>query len=89
MDKALPSDASGAVGAKNTENISELIVMCDANGLIRFASRAFATYFGTTTEDWLGRPFSPGGGKAGVGAPAAYRTVATVGDHEFVIDSFA
>lgn len=86
MDKALPSDASGAVGATKTDTISELIVMCDANGLIRFASRAFATYFGTTTEDWLGRPFSPGGGKAGIGAPAAYRTVASVGEHEFIID---
>ena len=86
MDKALPSDASSAVGATKAENVSELIVMCDANGLIRFASRAFARYFGTNVEDWLGRPFSPGGGMAGISAPAAYRTVANVGDHEFVID---
>ncbi len=86
MDKAMPSDASGSVGVSKTQNVSELIVMCDSNGFIRFASRAFATYFGTTVEDWLGRPFSPGGGKAGIGAPAAYRTVATVGAREFVID---
>ena len=86
MDKALPSGAAGTTGANKTGPISELIVMCDEHGYIRFASRAFATYFGTTVEDWLGQPFSPGGGKADIGAPAAYRTVAAAGDHEFIID---
>jgi signal transduction histidine kinase/CheY-like chemotaxis protein len=70
----------------NDERISELIVLCDANGTIRFVSRTFAAYFGSPAENWHGCAFSPGGNAAAPGAPAAYRTVAKAGAREFVVD---
>ena len=85
MDNAEPS-AARAAGDTPTENISELIVLCDEDGLIRFVSRAFATYFGAAVENWLGRPFAPGGNMATPGAPTAYRTVAKINGHDLVID---
>ncbi|MEM9618426.1 MAG: response regulator [Pseudomonadota bacterium] len=78
--------AAGAADDNGAENVSELIVLCDAGGFIRFVSRAFAEFFSAPVENWLGRSFAPGGNLAQPGAPAAYRTVAQTGDRELVID---
>ena len=45
------SSASSALG--------ELVVLCDANNLIRFVNRNFANFFGASAADWHGRAFSP------------------------------
>ncbi|CAK9041868.1 Hybrid signal transduction histidine kinase J [Durusdinium trenchii] len=74
------------VADKAQTNISELIVICDADGLIRFVSRSFAACFGASAEKWMGRPFAPGDNLATPGAPAAYRTVAKAGGQKLVID---
>ena len=59
-----------------SKEVSELIVICDGGGRIRFVSRAFASFFGAPPEKWLGRGFAPGGETAKPGAPSAYRTTA-------------
>lgn len=78
--------AAGAANNNAAANVSELIVLCDAGGFIRFVSRAFAEFFGAPVESWIGRSFAPGGNMAEPGAPVAYRTVAQAGDRELVID---
>ncbi|MEZ5917945.1 MAG: response regulator [Parvularculaceae bacterium] len=45
------SSASSALG--------ELVVLCDANDLIRFVNRNFANFFGASAADWHGRAFTP------------------------------
>ena len=72
-------------GNDQHETISELIVICDENGAIRFVSRGFADFFGAPVEQWHGRAFAPGGENAAAGAPTTYRTRARIGDGERII----
>lgn len=64
----------------------ELIVLCDAAGVIRFVSRSFAAFFGAAPEAWLGQAFAPGGSIAKTGLPARYSTQARTGERNVVID---
>lgn len=65
----------------------ELIVLCDAAGVIRFVSRSFAAFFGAAPDAWLGRSFAPGGGIAKAGLPARYSTQArAAGERDVVIN---
>ena len=77
-------NAGTARGPVSSER--ELIVLCDADGAIRFVSRSFATLFGAAPEAWHGRSFAPGGEIAKTGLPARYSTQARAGDHHVVID---
>lgn len=73
----------------NTDKASndrELIVLCDATGVIRFVSRSFAAFFGATPDAWLGQAFAPGGSIAKSGLPARYSTQARAGERNVVID---
>ncbi len=72
-------------GDDQHQTVSELIVICDETGAIRFVSRDFASFFGSPIEQWLGRAFAPGGSTATVGAPASYRTRARIADRECII----
>ena len=72
--------------AASSQSIRELIVVCDANGVIRFVSQSFARFFGATVENWHGCVFAPGGSAAGRGAPACYRTEARSGGKTVLID---
>lgn len=72
--------------AASSEEFSELIVVCDPDGLIRFVSRSFAAFFGAKAENWHGRSFAPGDGAAAPGAPAKYRTCARARDRDFIVD---
>ncbi|MEM8934929.1 MAG: response regulator [Pseudomonadota bacterium] len=67
-------------------NVRELIVLCDSDGVIRFASRTFAALFGAPSENWLGRVFAPGDNAALPDAPATYRTKAEIHDQTILID---
>ncbi|WP_411816771.1 response regulator [Hyphococcus sp. DH-69] len=70
----------------NTSSKSqELIIVCDSNGLIRFVSQSFAHLFGAAVENWLGRPFAPGGDTAKIGAPARYKTEAQIGGRDLIV----
>ena len=66
-------------------SITELVAICDREGLIRFVSRSFAAFFGASVDRWLGRRFAPGDHAATPGAPARYRTSATIGGKDRVI----
>ena len=71
------------------DTISELIVLCDKTGRIRFVSRAFAAFFGAPVSQWNGQPFSPGGENEALPAPGEtrhYRTAARAASGECVID---
>lgn len=72
-------------GQYSNASISELIVLCDEGGLIRFVSRSFAEFFGAPVENWLGRSFAPGENTASRGMPARYRTIALSGEREYVV----
>lgn len=78
--------AARSTGDEQHENISELIALCDEGGAIRFVSRSFAEFFGAPVENWMGRPFAPGGAQAAPGAPVAYRTVVKSGGRDRMID---
>lgn len=84
----LPAHASPDQGRApdHASSERELIVLCDANGAIRFVSRSFATFFGADPQAWLGRSFAPGGEIAKTGLPARYSTKARAGGHNVVID---
>ena len=69
-----------------TPKVSELIALCDTDGVIRFVSRSFATFFGAPAQNWLGQSFSPGGNAATRGLPARYRTTARSGARDYIID---
>lgn len=73
------------LGDDTREAISELIVICDEKGAIRFVSRGFAEFFGSPVEQWHGRSFAPGGETATAGAPTTYRTRAKVGESDCII----
>jgi len=66
--------------------VSELIVLSDRNGVIRFVSHSFAQLFGAPVESWHDQRFAPGGNAAAPGAPAAYRTTAKAAGRDVVID---
>lgn len=66
--------------------VRELIVVCDAGGLIRFVSQSFASFFGAPAESWHARAFAPGGSAAKPGAPAHYRTEAQSAGRAFIVD---
>ncbi len=68
-----------------SKNVRELIVACDADGVIRFVSQSFAAFFGAPAENWHGRPFAPGDCAAEPGSPACYRTEARSAGRSFVI----
>lgn len=70
----------------DSHKVRELIVVCDASGAIRFASRAFAQLFKTPVEKWIGQPFAPGDHCATPGAPAYYKTTVRVQECDLVID---
>ncbi len=74
--------------AGNATNVavSELIVLCDECGLIRFVSRSFAEFFGARMENWMGRSFAPGENAAARGQPARYRTTASSGARDYIVD---
>lgn len=61
---------------------NELIALCDAEGCIRFVSRAFADFFGAPAPNWFGRAFAPGGSPTSHAASQRYKTSAksTFGD---------
>ncbi|WP_425410467.1 response regulator [Hyphococcus sp.] len=73
-----PAASSGA-------NLRELIVVCDADGLIRFVSQSFSSFFGAPAESWHGRAFAPGDNAARPGAPAVYKTAARLGGGEAIL----
>lgn len=85
MHDTKPSAARGSSDDQH-ENINELIALCDEGGTIRFVSRSFAEFFGAPVENWMGRPFAPGGARAAPGAPVAYRTAVKSGGCDLVID---
>lgn len=64
---------------------SELIAICDEHGAIKFVSREFTEFFGSSVEQWLGRSFAPGGATAAAGAPTTYRTRARFGGRECIV----
>ena len=74
-----------AVGRGQSQSVSELIALCDADGALRFVSRTFAAFFGASVEQWLGRDFAPGGASATPGLPASYRTRVEIRGRERVI----
>ncbi|MEM6414682.1 MAG: response regulator [Pseudomonadota bacterium] len=39
--------------------LSELVILCDGEHVIRFVSRSFVNLFGCTAEDWQGNIFKP------------------------------
>ena len=53
---------------------SELIVLCDARNLVRFASNSIADLFGIPAKQWFGQKFAPGGLKATPEQSADYTT---------------
>ena len=65
---------------------SELIVLCDECGLIRFVSKSFAAFFGASVSNWLGRSFAPGENAAARGLPASYRTTAQSKGRDYIVD---
>lgn len=71
-------------GAQNG-NFQELIVVCDRDGIIRFVSQSFCTFFGAPADKWCGRNFAPGDNAAEPGAPAAYKTTARIGGADIVL----
>ena len=75
-------DDAAKLDARNRD----LIVLCDAHGVIRFVSRSFARFFGVEPDAWLGRSFAPGGEIAKAGLPARYSTQARAGARRVVID---
>ena len=64
---------------------SELIVLCDKDNIIRFASRSFVQFFRSTMEKCLGQKFAPGGARAAIGKPARYQTNAMAGGQNIII----
>ena len=76
----MPHQSAGA-----DHKISELIVLCDESGLIRFVSRSFARFFNTPVDAWHGQKFSPGGAEATSGRPARYQTTAKSGGRDIAI----
>ena len=74
------------VNHKSGDIVSELIALCDEQGIARFVSRSFERYLGAPVEDWLGREFAPGGETASPGAPATYRTTAEINETEIIVD---
>lgn len=73
-------------GEDKRVDVSELIVLCDECGLIRFVSRSFAAFFGAPVANWLGRSFAPGQNAAARGLPACYRTTAQSRGRDYVVD---
>jgi CheY-like chemotaxis protein len=69
-----------------SENVRELIVVCDDGGAIRFVSQSFAAFFGAPAPSWMGRAFAPGECAASPGSPARYRTEARAGERAFIVD---
>ncbi len=67
-------------------DVSELIVLSDESGLIRFVSRSFASFFSTPVDIWLGRSFAPGENAAARGLPACYRTTAQSSGRDYIVD---
>ena len=67
-------------------SVSELIVLCDGAGSIRFVSRSFAHYFGAPVENWMGLPFAPGDNAATPDDAASYRTTAKSGRRTVIVD---
>ena len=68
-----------------SSNVRELIIVCDASGLIRFVSQSFAVFFGAPAQSWHGCAFAPGEACAEPGAPARYRTTARSGDRDIIV----
>lgn len=73
-------------GEDTRADVSELIVLCDECGLIRFVSRSFASFFGAPVANWLGRSFAPGENAAAPGLPARYRTTAQSKGRDYIVD---
>lgn len=71
--------------ASSGAHFGDLIVVCDASGIIRFVSQSFSSFFGAPAASWHGREFAPGGNAATPGSPAQYKTAARANGGDIIL----